>query len=532
MVRTTSGAYGIAMRVRSLMCGTALLMACGDGSSGGSGGSTGSEGGPASSAGPVPTTGATGDPNAASTSGAGETSGATTDSVTGDASESTGAPPLPFECGAFTPGDDLTVCTATYLGGPGSDAPGGVDVGPDGAVLVGGGFPGHGFGARDPDGDGVVLRLTADGRGVLATRRFPAAVRSLAVAWPGGQVAVATADSVALLPADLGPPLWTAAVDGSTQVAIGSDGTVAALHGKRIVVFDAQGGSLADFEVAGTQVADLAVHGDSQSVLATGYRQSDEGACQQYKSTFIRSYQYAGALKWTDYDWDGTEVDDTEDCADSEGKGLAIGRDGKLYYAAKSDGGNTVHRKSPTDLEVEVSNVSFDPYNTGYGFKGANALGYYARFDAATGEHLGGQFLLARKATGDEDPAAAEANAAVPEQATALADGTMVIVGSSAYLLANHDKQSVGGVKVGAYTAYEPFVLMIAPDFSQRLVWTAFTVSGPGFARAVGVGDHSAALLFGQSTDDSAKGPLVTVDALQPAPGGDAEVHLTVLPTP
>ena len=73
---------------------------------------------------------------------------------------------------------------------------------------------------------------------------------------------------------------------------------------------------------------------------------------------------------------------------------------------------------------------------------------------------------------------------------------------------------------------------MVAPDFSQRLAWTAFTVSGPGFARAVGVGDKSAALLFGQSSDDSAKGPLITVDALQPAPGGDAEVHLTVLPTP
>ena len=120
----------------------------------------------------------------------------------------------------------------------------------------------------------------------------------------------------------------------------------------------------------------------------------------------------------------------------------------------------------------------------------------------------------------------------MPEQATALADGTMVIVGSSAYLLANHDKQSVGGVKVGSYTAYEPFVLIVAPDFSQRLAWTAFTASGPGYARAVGVGSQSAALLFGQSKDDTAKGPLITVDALQAAPGGDSEVYLAVLPTP
>lgn len=521
------------MHVRQIVIGLALIGACGgsDGtSSEGSGGlSTGTSEVATGSASAVPTTDGT---SAASVTSDGTSAPATTGSEGSSGETSAGPPPLPFECGAFTPGDDLTVCTATYLGGPGGDTPGGVDVAPDGAVLVGGGFPGHAFGERGSDGEGVVLRMTADGRGVVTAQRFTGAVRSLEVAWPGGQVAVATADSVVLLPAELGAPLWTAALAGSSRVSVGSDGTVAALHGKQIAVFDPLGAPLADFAVAGTQVGDLAVHAESQSVLATGYRQSDEGACQQYKSTFIRSYAYDGTLKWTDYDWDGTEVDDTEDCADSEGKGLAIGRDGQLYYAAKSDGGNTVHRKQPRDLQVEVDNVSFDPYNTGYGFKGANALGYYARLDPATGDHLGGQFVLARKATGDEDPAAAEANAAVPEQATALADGTMVIVGSSAYLLAGHDKQSVGGVKVGGYTAYEPFVLIVASDFSQRLAWTAFTASGPGFARAVGVGSQSAALLFGQSTDDSAKGPLITVDPLQPAPGGDAEVYLAVLPTP
>jgi hypothetical protein len=521
------------MHVRQTVVGLALIGACGSdsASSEGSGLSTGTSEGATASASAVPTTDGTSAASVTAGPTDGTTAPATTDSE-GSSSETSAGPPLPFECGAFTPGDDLTVCTATYLGGPGGDTPGGVDVAPDGAVLVGGEFPGHTFAGRGSDGDGVVLRMTADGRGVTSAQRFTSAVRSLEVAWPGGQVAVATADSVVLLPAELGAPLWTAALAGSSRVSVGSDGTVAALHGKQIAVFDPLGAPLADFAVAGTQVADLAVHAESQSVLATGYRQSDEGACQQYKSTFIRSYAYNGTLKWTDYDWDGTEVDDTEDCADSEGKGLAIGRDGQLYYAAKSDGGNTVHRKQPRDLQLEVDNVSFDPYNTGYGFKGANALGYYARIDPSTGDHLGGQFVLARKATGDEDPAAAEANAAVPEQATALADGTMVIVGSSAYLLAGHDKQSVGGVKVGGYTAYEPFVLIVASDFSQRLAWTAFTASGPGFARAVGVGSQSAALLFGQSTDDSAKGPLITVDALQPAPGGDAEVYLAVLPTP
>ena len=66
----------------------------------------------------------------------------------------------------------------------------------------------------------------------------------------------------------------------------------------------------------------------------------------------------------------------------------------------------------------------------------------------------------------------------------------------------------------------------------QTTLGLAVQTLTPDIARAVGVGDQSAALLFGQSQGDSAKGPLITVDALQPAPGGDAEAYLVVLPTP
>lgn len=463
------------------------------------------------------------------------TATATTDStgVTGPTTgDETGPPPL--ACGAFTPGDDFHVCTATYLGGPGTDTPGGVEVAPDGTVVVGGAFPGHDFGLVAQvlgAGDGAVLRLSADGTQLLSVTRLGGPVLDVAVA-PGGEIAVAGGFGVALLAADASAALWTVELADATRVAVGSDGTVAVLYGKSVRVLDPEGVQLGELAVSGTAVNDVALDGASQSVLVTGYRQSDEGACQQYKSTFIRSHGYDGAAKWTNYDWNGGDVDDTEDCADSTGFGLAIGRDGKLYYAAKSDGGNTVHRKQPRDLGVDAPNVATDPYDTPYGLQGANAVGYYARFDAATGEHLGGQFLVSRKATGDEDPAAAEANAAPPDQITALADGTMVIVGSSAYLLADHDKKSIDGVKLGAYIAYEPYVMIVAADFKQRLAWTSFTASGPGGSRGVAVGPDSAAILFGQSGESLAKGTLITREAIQPAPGGDGEAWLAVFPTP
>ena len=131
-----------------------------------------------------------------------------------------------------------------------------------------------------------------------------------------------------------------------------------------------------------------------------------------------------------------------------------------------------------------------------------------------------------------EDPAAAEANAAPPDYATALSDGTMVVVGGSAYLLEQHDAKSIDGVKLGSYIAYEAYVLIVSSDFKQRLAWTPFTATGPSTVAAVAVGDGGAAALFGQSADALAKGTLITVDALQPDPGGDGEAWLTVFPTP
>ena len=516
------------------------VLGCGDAGSGETG-NGGSSGGGSTSTSPstsssdpttTPTTAGPGDMSSTTgepTSASGP--GTMTASTTGDETDS----PMPVDCGAFTPGDDFNVCTATYLGGPGADIAGGVDIAPDNTVVVGGAFPGHDFGQTATQlgaGDGAVLRLSPDGSQVLSVTRLGGPVTEVATL-PGGEIAVAGGFGVTLLSADASVALWTAEVGEARRVAAGSDSTVAVLHGKDVTVFDLAGAQLGTFPVAGTSINDVAVDGASASVFVTGYRQSDMGACQQYKSTFIRSHGYDGAAKWTNYDWNGDDVDDTEDCADSTGFGVAIGRDGQLYYAAKSDGGNTVHRKLPRDLGTDAKNVAFDPYNTPYGLKGASAVGYYARFDPATGDHLGGQFLVSRKANGDEDPAAAEANAAPPDQISALADGTMVIVGSSAYLLAGHDTKSIDGIKVGAYTAYEPYVLIVAPDFSQRLAWTAFTATGPGGSRGVAVGPDSAAILFAQSGESITKGPLITVDALQPDPaGGDGEAWLAVFPTP
>lgn len=305
--------------------------------------------------------GTTTQPGAVTSDGGGPTGAVDTGAVGSDASDDTASSPQPLECGAFTPGDDFNVCTATYLGGPGADVPGGVDVAPDGVVVVGGAFPGHDFAAAQVvlgEGDGAVVRLAPDGGSVLSVTRLAAAVVDVAVGGDG-RIAVADGLGVRLLAADGSAASWGAGVADARRVAIGGDGTVAVLHGKSIAVFAGDGAPLGDFAVAGTEVRDLAVDGASHSVFATGYRQSDEGACQQYKSTFIRSYAYDGAAKWTDYDWNGGDVDDTEDCASGDQFSKQYSRRGELQPFTRK----RVHQRSSAHIcrSGESSGTAFTP---------------------------------------------------------------------------------------------------------------------------------------------------------------------------
>jgi hypothetical protein len=438
------------------------------------------------------------------------------------------------DCGPYTPGDDLHVCTATYLGGSGADHIGGLDIAPDGAVVLGGAIEGTDLGASavtlQNGGAGAVVRLSPTGRSILSLTRVGASVTDLEVSRADGSIAVSGDFGVALLDASASALLWSHDLGGAaSRVAVGSDGTVAALAGGTVSVFSAKGDALGTFSPGGTARNDVAVDGASQSVFVTGYRQDDGGACTQYKSTFVVSFGYDGVKKWTNYSWTHDDVGASGDCADSEGKALAMGGDGKLYYAGKSDGGNTVHQKDPRDLAKPAPNVASDQYNTPYGFKGANSIGYYARFDAATGMIEKGQFVVARKGS----DASAEGNAATPDAIAADEVGNVFVAGSSAYQIESHDQKTINGIAVGSYVAYEAFALVVSADFTERLTWTVFTKSGPASSKAIAARLGIAAFGAEQSDTQLAKGTLITVDALQGEPfGGASEAFLSVWPAP
>jgi hypothetical protein len=426
------------------------------------------------------------------------------------------------------------VCTATYLGGPGNDAVGGVDIGLDGSVLVGATLPGENLGATptvlEGGTDGAVLRMSNDGTKVLSVARIGTRVNDLQIDTSTGNIAVAGDFGVALLDANGTTLLWKKAAPGGEvkKVAAGG-GHVAALAGKKVTLWDASGAEVTGIDISGKDINDLALDAVSKTLAVTGYKQDDGDKCSQYKSTFIRAYGFDGAPRWTNYDWTKADVGASSDCADSTGLALALGRDGKLYYAGKSDGGNTVHRKDPRDLSKNAPLVGTDQFNQPYGFKGASSIGFYGRYSFSDGQIELGQFVVARKGDGGPNT---EGNAATPFAIAADEEGHVLVSGTAAFRIQGLDQKTVGGQKIGAYSSFEGFLLVVSPDFKERLSWTSFSAGGPSDGRAVAASGKLGVYTASQNAEQAGKGGLITTSPLKAAPAGGADGYLVVFPAP
>lgn len=477
----------------------------------------------------------TGGESASSSSGQGSSSGNGSSSGSGGSSgHDVGA-----VCGAFQGGIEFLACAATYMTGASADTAGGVAVTSDGAVLYAGSIAEGDLGATVTTllsgGTAGIARLSADGRQALGVTRLGNSVTDIAVRRSNDHVAVSGSFGAAVLDAQAKTLLWSSADPGAaTEIAIGEQGTVAALAGKTVTVLDATGKTLTKFDVSTNQaVHDIAIDDTTKLIFATGYKQDDGAPCTQLQIPFIRAYGFDGMLKWKAYDWNKTEVGSVSECADSRGYALTVGPDGKLYYAGESHGGNTVHRRLPQDLSQFANNIKFDPYNDPYNLNGAAPIGYYARFNPSTGANEQGQFICTRLSSG-------KGNAARPRSIAVSDNGNVLVGGASACCIENGATQMVNGTLAMPTYAGGGFLLAVSSDFTKRLAWTAFNGAMGSGANGVGVatGKATAAILMQQNIDpakqmSTTEIPLLTFDAVQSTPGGgDSDGYLVVFPSP
>lgn len=321
-------------------------------------------------------------------------------------------------------------------------------------------------------GSGALIRIAADGRTISGVVRVAATLNHAALASDGSAVACGL-DGVIVLEPDLATVRWRATPGAVARCAIAADGRVAVLRAadRTVLVYPPTGGAPLAMTVAGTAVADIALDAANGLVVATGYTQ----AASDLKVAFLRAYRLTdGSVAWQRYGFSAAAVKGVNLAADSEGRRVALGADGLLYFAGYTDGGNSIFGRDPADLHRVLSNsevITFDQYNNPFNLSGAKSLAWYGRFDPATGALLRGQWLLTRLSDG-------KGNSITIRALAAADDGTLLVVGDTACCLQGRSTMQLWGQTLGNYEGGEPFVLIVSPDFSRRQLWTALAAPG------------------------------------------------------
>lgn len=257
-------------------------------------------------------------------------------------------------------------------------------------------------------------------------------------------------------------------------------------------IYGATGNLLGTLTLADSAVNDVAVDGRGQRVFVTGFAQRDGGPCSQLQVAWVRAYRYDGSPLWKAYDWTHAQAAAANSsCADTRGVRLALGRDGGLYFAGESAGGNSIFRFSPQDLASPAPNVKSDKYTDPYN-TASNPITYLARLDSSRGNTLRPRALAADEA------------------------GRVYIGGIAAYAIASRASLTLDGEVLPPYAGDDAWVLVASPDLKERLLWMVWNAGGKGEVRGLAAGGGIAALAARVNA-----APLHLNNALQPdAPSG------------
>lgn len=424
---------------------------------------------------------------------------------------------LPLVATPATPLTNLPAVAATYIGGAGADELHGAGIAPDGALIVAGALPGYAPPAAPlimlPGATtGAVVRLSANGSGVLSVLRFGSVVRDLEINAAGHLIVCGDA-GIARLSADAASAVWSANPGNVARCAVGADGTAAALTGKTVFVYDVHGAPVASWTVDGTAASDLAVDTARGQVIAGGYTQ----VSSNLQLPWVRAYAYDGTLRWRSYDF----ADAPGFGADSRVERLALGADGNLYVAGSINGGvgASVFSRDPKDMSIPlgVRLVRHDLYSDSTN-TGSVVIGWFGRFNPADGSLTLAQALLTRRTSDNRG------NSVSIRAIAADARGQVFLAGDAACCIKNRDQQRIAGIAVGPYESGEGYVAVISANFQQRLIWTPYAgpvlSGGSSAASALAVRDGRVLTVATLLLDQTKPRSLITMNAIQSAPGG------------
>jgi hypothetical protein len=430
----------------------------------------------------------------------------------------------------------LTVSAASYVGLGASDTARGIALAPDCTLVLAATLSGTSaltdtaniadpLAPANPGSTGAVIRLSADGTSIVQRAKVGAAVNDIAINATNGDIALATDIGVVVLASDFLTVRWRDLGVVAARVDIATTGEVVALRGgtqtdamgdrgqaKTYTIYRPDGSKRFERTSGYSFVGDVAIDATSQRVFTTGYAQRDGSSCTKLQVAHLRAFDFDGVEQWVNYDYARGVADANSDCADSRGRFVAMGGDGKLYFAGTSAGGNSIFRWKPGQLGTAANNAKpgadshVDPYNTA-----SNHITYAARFEPLTGAHTVGFFLLSRLDT-------TKGNTIEPRAIAGDQDGRFYVGGFSAYQIKNRALANINGQTLAAYAGEDAWLLVTSPDVTARETWISLNNGGNATVRGIAVGRGTAAIaasvnkapMFVSGTAVQSTGPSAT----------------------
>lgn len=422
---------------------------------------------------------------------------------------------------------DVGVFTATYVGGPGDDAPVAVAVLDADTILYGGTLGGGDLGTTPRElfggGAAALVRLSHAGRQVSAVTRIGRSLADVKVDGHGRILILGQPFGLAALDADAREVLWQKDVLG-TRFGLGSDGTIAVLNALdgAVQVLSAQGTTTGAFSLASPQetLADIAVHGPSQTIVVTGTR------IGMPKQPLVRAYGYDGTPRWQTWGWTDAEAKERSLTAAGIGLRVLVGPDDRLYFLGASNGANSTFGREGRDLGRRLPGlVTFDTYSSPTNV-GNQMLLVLARLAPADGTVDSLLFHLTRQ------PGEGKGGTMLPYGLAVAPDGRVLITGYQTCCMDRQAERTVAGVPVRP-AGRDAFVLGLDADLRGRWLWSTWGQGGSSTGVSVALGHGVGVVAALQERAAIERAPLITVEALLPEPpGGATDAYLATWPIP
>jgi len=417
-----------------------------------------------------------------------------------------------------------TIRMSSYLGGSGDDdAVVGLRIAADATIVVAANLAGDFDPLVKPEktgGDagrrGAVLRLSGDGRRILSFHRIADEVKDLALDGKDNICVAAGKMGAIRLSPQADQVLWTKDLgDSCDRIDAAADGhAVALVAGKQVVMLDPAGKQLA--AIAGKAfTTDVCIDGATKTVVYTGFRNArahDGKRNEPVQIAYVKAVGYDGREKWTDYDWSTDQTSErfvnrsTNNMADTRAYRCAVGRDGKLYAAFESAGGNHIFRRLPTNIMEKAPLVGGGPHHEFWGGGGAVHRTVFGRFDIHTGK-----VDLVQQFTGRDEKNRCT-NVRMKQGAVAADEDGRVFLAGGAGASLPIDLDPIPSQPRGG-----PFLLGMAPDLRGRLVCTRMHGQGSVHALDVRTIGRQAVVVYGGS---GAEEGMFVQDAVQKAARG------------